>query len=270
MMGRIYAIALNTFREAIRNKVLYGIIAVVFGANCFALVLGQMSLNEEARFARDMGLAGISLFGSITAIALGVTLLYGEIQRKTIHNILSKPILRFEFVLGKYLGMAFTLTLLVICFSLALAVLLSVVSALYPYAEVGFTAAIFKAVLLGFMEVLIVAAVAIFFSSFTTPYLSGIFTFGVFFLGRISDEMRAAASAAKDETMRAVAEFGTRVIPDLHIYAISGGQVDAQHVSVHGNFVTWSYMGAAAIHALAWIALLLLLSSLIFRRRDFA
>lgn len=270
MMGRIYAIALNTFREAIRNKVLYGIIAVVVGANFFALVLGEMSLHEEARFARDMGLAGISLFGSITAIALGVTLLYGEIQRKTIHNILSKPILRFEFVLGKYLGMAFTLALLVICFAVALAGLLGLVSVLYPVAKIGFSAAIFKAVVLGFMEVLIVAAIAIFFSSFTTPYLSGIFTFAVFFVGRISEEMRAAARVAKDAVLRGIADAGTRVIPDLHMYAISGGQVDDQHVSVHGAFVTWGYVGVAAVHAAAWIALLLLFASLIFRRRDFA
>ncbi len=94
MIRRVLALAVNTFREAIRSRVVYGIVIAVVGANLFALVLGEMSLHEEARVARDVGLAGVALFGSITAIILGVSLLYNEIQRKTIHNILSKPIAR--------------------------------------------------------------------------------------------------------------------------------------------------------------------------------
>ena len=87
MIGRIWAIALNTFREAVRIRVLYGILVLVIGANLFAIVLGEMATNEESRVARDVGLAGISLFGSLTAIFLGVFLLYTEVQRRTIHAL---------------------------------------------------------------------------------------------------------------------------------------------------------------------------------------
>src|SRR5262249_57574648 len=118
MSARIYAIVLNTFREAIRNKVLYGVLGVVIAANLMAIVLGAMSLAEEARIARDVGLAGVSLFGALTAIVLGVSLLYAEIEKRTIHVILAKPIHRYEFVLGKYLGMAVTLTLPLLSFPL--------------------------------------------------------------------------------------------------------------------------------------------------------
>lgn len=268
MIGRIFAIALNTFREAIRNKVLYGVLGVVLGANLFALVLGEMSLHEEARVARDVGLAGVSLFGAMTAIVLGVSLLFGEIQRKTIHTILSKPIARHEFVLGKYLGMAATLTLLVGAFAVALAGML-VLARVAHAVEVEWTSAITKAVLLGWLEVLVVAAIAIFFSSFSTPYLSGVFTFALFFLGRVSEEIRLAAQGAKDAWIRAVAHVAMRVVPDLHMFAISGGEVRGQHVTVHGEFVGWDYVGTAALYGLFWIALLLFLATLSFRRRDF-
>jgi ABC-type transport system involved in multi-copper enzyme maturation permease subunit len=268
--GRILAIALNTFREAIRNKVLYGVIAVVVGANAFALVLAQMSLHQEARIVVDVGLAGISLFGSITAIVIGISLLYNEIQKKTIQTILSKPIERHEFVLGKYLGMALTLTLLVALFALVLAGLLVVARHMFPGTAIDFSGAIAKAVLLGYLEVLVVAAIAIFFSSFSTPYLSGIFTFALFFLGRISEEIRLAAEGAQDAWIRAIAGGALRIVPDLHVFAASGGEIDGRHASVHGDFVGWGYVGVAGLYAAGWIAILLLLAALIFRRRDFA
>lgn len=262
MIGRVYAIALNTFREAIRNKVLYGILAAVVGANLFAIALGELSLHEEARIARDVGLAGVSLFGAVTAIVLGVTLLYGEIQKKTIHTILAKPLERHEFVLGKYVGMAITLTLLVILFALAMAGLLRVQG-------VPFSGAVAKAVVLAYLEVLVVAAIAVFFSSFSTPFLSGLFTFLLFFLGRVTPELSYAARRAKETWIRVVADLGLRLVPDLDLYAISGGEVNGKHVTVHGEFVSWSYVGVGAVHALAWVALLLLCSAIVFRRRDF-
>jgi ABC-type transport system involved in multi-copper enzyme maturation permease subunit len=263
MRARVYAIVLNTFREAIRNKVLYGVIGVVIAANLMAIVLGAMSLNEETRIARDVGLAGVSLFGSLTAIVLGVSLLYSEIQKRTIQVILSKPIERHEFVLGKYLGMAVTLTLLVAAFALALAGMLRLTGT-------DFDANVAKAVLLGWMEVMVVAAVAIFFSSFSTPFLSGIFTFALFVIGRSTVELRYAADRAKGELLRVIGRAALYVTPDLHLYAISGGEVDGKPVSVHAGFVDWGYVGHAGLYGLFVIAILLVLSIVVFRRRDFA
>lgn len=259
MSSRVFAIALNTFREAIRQKVLYGILVVVIGANLFALVLGEMSLHHEARIAVDVGLAGVSLFGSITAIVLGVSLLYNEVQKKTIHVILAKPIERHEFVLGKYLGMAITLTLLVALFVVFLAALLGLANAVNPYEKVGWTTSLTKAVVLGWMEVLIVAALAVFFSSFSTPYLAGVFTFALFFLGRTSDEIRLSVAHFKQASVKAIAWVGLNAIPDLRLYGIT----------VHGDFVSWGYVGNAALYALVWCAGLLLAAMLVFRRRDF-
>ncbi len=262
MIGRVYAIALNTFREAVRNKVLYAALGVVVAANLFAILLGEMSLAEEARIARDVGLGTMALFGALTAIYLGVSLLHAEISKRTIHVILAKPIHRHEFVIGKYLGMAVTLTLLVLAFAAALAGVLRL-------AEMPLTDAVGKAVVLGWLEVMIVAAIAIFFSSFSTPFLSGIFTLGIFVLGRSWAELEAVATRSKDALVQTIARAALYVVPDLHLYSVSGSEVAGQHASVHGEFVSWAYVGHAAIYAGAVIGILLLLAMAIFRRRDF-
>ncbi len=261
MTGRIWAIALNTFREAVRIRVLYGILVLLLGANLMSLVLGSMAATDSARVTSDVGLAGISLFGSLTAIFLGVFLLYGEIQRRTIHTIVSKPIERWEFVIGKYLGMALVLTVLVAAFSLAMFGILLL-------KDVAITQAILKAVLLSWCEVLVVAAIAIFFSSFSTPFLSGIFALALWVIGRVTPDLEAAAKAGS-AVISAVTKFTLYVVPDLHLFAVSGRTVDGAQVSIHGEFVSWGYVGLSSLHALGWIAGLLALASVLFSRRDF-
>ena len=261
-MGRIWAIALNTFREAARIRILYGILVLVLAADVLALILGEMSIREQSRVARDVGLAGISIFGAFTAVFLGVVLLYGEVQRRTIHSIISKPIERWEFVIGKYLGMALVLTVLVALFAGSMMVLLA-------WQGVGVTSNLVKALAMAWMEVLAVAAIAVFFSSFSSPFLSGIFALGLWIIGRLTPDLRAAAEKADAAWIRGVTRTALEIVPDLHLYAISGRTLDGQVVSVHGDFVSWGYVAAAAGHGLLWIAGLLLLACLIFSRRDF-
>ncbi len=262
MMKRIWALAFNTFRDAIRHRVLYGIIAVVFAINLFAIVLGEMSLHQEARVARDLGLGGVSLFGCVTAIFLGVMLLYSEIQKRTIHTIVSKPIERYEFVLGKYVGMCLTLSCLVVIFSMAMMLLLWM-------QDVAVTVMLIKALVLAFWEVLVVAAMALFFSSFSTPFLSGIFTFGLFAAGRMTPELRAAIETGDSESTNMVAKLALYILPDLHLFSVSGGSVEGAHVSIHSDFVSWSYMATASAYGVVYIGILLGLSIVIFARRDF-
>ena len=261
MSGRIWAIALNTFREAARIRVLYGILVLVVGANVFAIALGKMAMNEEARVARDVGLAGISIFGSLTAIFLGVFLLYTEVQRRTIHAIVSKPIERWEFVVGKYLGMALVLSVLVALFAAAMAGMLTMQG-------VAVSAAVIQAVVLSWFEVLTVAAIAIFFSSFSTPFLSGIFALAMWVIGRLTPDIEAASRDAAP-WIRATTKIALEIVPDLHLFSVSGRTVDGSAVSVHGDFVSWAYVGLASVHSLGWIVGLLGFAVLLFHRRDF-
>lgn len=262
MIGRIWAIALNTFREAARIRVLYGILVLVVGANLLALVLGEMAIKEEARVARDIGLAGISLFGSLTAIFLGVFLLYTEVQRRTIHAIVSKPIERWEFVVGKYLGMALILSVLVAVFGLAMGGML-------VWQGAGLTVAVGKALILSWLEVLVVAAVAIFFSSFSTPFLSGIFALAIWVIGRVTPDIERATKSASP-AISAISNAALRIVPDLHLFSVSGRSLDGNAVSVNaGDFVPWDYVGLAAVHGIGWIVALLAFAAILFSRRDF-
>lgn len=261
-LNRIWAIALNTFREAARIRVLYGIVVLVIGANLFAIVLGEMSVREEARVARDVGLAGISLFGSLTAIFLGVFLLYTEVQRRTIHAIVSKPIERWEFVVGKYLGMALVLSVLVALFAVAMVAML-------VSQDVGVSPAVVRAIVLAWCEVLTVAAIAIFFSSFSTPFLSGIFALAMWVIGRVTPDIEAAMREGAG-WIKVTARIALEIVPDIHLFSPSGRVVDDAAVSVHGDFVSWSYVGIASLHGLGWIVGLLALACILFHRRDFA
>jgi ABC-type transport system involved in multi-copper enzyme maturation permease subunit len=260
VIGRIWAIALNTFREAARIRVLYGIVVLVVGANLLSIVLGEMA-HEETRVARDVGLTGMSLFGSLTAIFLGVFLLYTEVQRRTIHAIVSKPIERWEFVVGKYLGMALVLTVLVVLFGLAM----TIVNAIQG---TPVTVNVLQAIVLAWFEVLTVAAIAIFFSSFSTPFMSGIFALAMWVIGRVTPDVEAAARTASS-WIRTLTKITLEIVPDLHLFAVSGRSIDGAHVSVHGDFVSWGYVGLAGLHGLGWIIGLLALAALLFHRRDF-
>jgi ABC-type transport system involved in multi-copper enzyme maturation permease subunit len=262
VIGRVWAIAINTFREAMRNKVLYVIAGLVLLCNMAAVGLGAFSLHEEARVARDVGLSAVSLLGAITAIALGVSLLYSEIQKKTIHVILAKPIHRHEFVLGKYLGMTITLSILCAGFAAALALMLAL-------SDMSFDGNVARAVVLGWCEVLVVASVAIFFSSFSTPYLSGMFTAAVWVAGRSYADLVYAAERVKIPSLKVIGRLALYVVPDLHLYSVSGSVLQGKYVTVHGNFVGWDYVASAAAYGAVVIAILLGMAVLIFRRRDF-
>ncbi len=258
---RIWAIALNTFREAARIRVLHGIVVLVVGWNLLAIVLGQLSTHDADRVSRDFGLAGISLFGSLTAIFLGVFLLYTEVQRRTIHAIISKPIERWEFVAGKYLGMAVVLSVLVAVFGLAMFGMLTVQG-------VGLSSGVLKALILCWFEVLTVAAIAIFFSSFSTPFLSGIFALAMWALGRVTPDLEAATRAASP-VIRGITHAALYIVPDIHLFSVSGRTVDGTAISVHGEFVSWVYVGLASAHAIGWIVGLLAFAAILFHRRDF-
>ncbi len=262
VLGRVWAVALTTFREAIRNRVLYVLVAFAVGLMAFSLVLGELSLHEEVRVVKDLGLAGISLFGVIMALFLGVNLLSKELERKTVYFIIPKPLARWEFLLGKYLGLAGTLAVLVVSMSLVLAG--------FVWSRGGELGTLMvRAEILVLLELLLLTAVAMFFSSFSSPYLSAMFAAGLWVAGRSSPELRAFADGKLAGTPAAdVLAVVTRVVPDFHLYYISGSNLGGAHVSIHESFVTWTYVATSLGYALAYIAGALVLAALIFARRD--
>lgn len=263
-MRRIAAVARNTFREAVRNKILYSLLFFALALIASALALGQLSIHEERRMIRDVGLFGVDLFSVLIAIFVGVNLLYKELALKTVYTILPKPIARWEFVLGKWLGVMATLAAQIVVMGLAVA---ATVAADGGAAAVD--AALGKALWLLLMNVTIVTSVAMLFSSFSSPFLSGLLSLGVFVLGRSVPDVRALADRVGGGMGRALAAF-CAVLPNLHLFTPSGSAVGGQHVSVHGgSFVGSSYLAWTSAYALGYSAAVLALAMFIFRRRDF-
>jgi ABC-type transport system involved in multi-copper enzyme maturation permease subunit len=260
-MNRIKAIAWNTFREAVRNKILYSLLFFAVLVIVSALAIGNLTLHEEVRTIRDVGLFGIDLFGVIIAIFVGVNLLYKELDLKTVYTILSKPLWRWEFVLGKWLGILLTLAVQMVVMALVLGVVLAVEGARFDVATA-------KAVWLLFVNVTLVTSIAVFFSAFSSPFLSGFFSLGCFVVGRSVPDIRALGDKL-GPAARATLNLVCDLVPNLHLFYPSGAIVGAEEVSVHRQLVGADYLFTATAYGLAYSVVVLLFAMLIFRKRDF-
>lgn len=306
-MPRIYAIAINTFREAVRDRVLYGVLGFACAVLMFTLAIAELSLHQQERVITDVGLASISLFSVIVAIFLGSSLLYKEIERKTLYVILPKPIRRGEFLLGKYLGIFFTAAVFVAlmgalqlwitavqagvgasyAFSalLGLGALLGVwmwrardrTAVLIPFSLIALVVCsllawrsgrplepILAQLTLCAVEVLVLAAVALLFSSFSTPFLTGVFTLGVWVAGRSADDMATMKSKQLSELVRSVLRGAAEVLPNLQLYVPGRTLLYGE-----GPVALWPYVATSAGYGLLYAALLLTFATMIFGRRDF-
>ena len=258
---RIWAITRNTFREAVRNKILYSLLFFAVLIILSAVAVGRLSVHEELRMTRDIGLFGIDVFGVIIAIFVGVNLLYKELDLKTVYTILPKPIHRWEFVLGKWLGMLLTLAVQVAVMGVVLAVTLALQGG-------AFDLPLWKALWLLYVNVVVVTSVAVLFSSFSSPFLSGFFSLGVFIVGRSVPDIQMLAEKMEGPA-RGLLAAAVRVLPNLHLFYPSGAIVGAETVSVHGNFVGVPYLGWTTAYGFGYSVVVLLLAMFIFRRRDF-
>ena len=306
-MARIYAITLNTFREAVRDRVLYGVLGFACAVLFFTLALAELSLHEQARIVTDVGLASISLFSVITAIFLGSSLLYKEIERKTLYVILPKPIRRIEFLLGKYFGIFLTslvfvalmgalqlwisalqagaAPLLALSLLFGLGLLLAAglffardrTAVLIPFAAVALVSVsvlaartdaelepILAQLTLCAVEVLVLAAVALLFSSFSSPFLTGIFTLGVWVLGRSADDMATMKSKQLGAVLLRVLRIAAEILPNLQLYVPGRTLLTGQ-----SKVLLWPYVATSAGYGALYAALLLAFAALIFQRRDF-
>jgi ABC-type transport system involved in multi-copper enzyme maturation permease subunit len=266
-MTRILALTLNTFREAVRNKVLYILLVFALALLSFTYWFSQGALHEQLRVIRDVGLVGIEFVGAFIAIFIGVNLVYKELDRKTVFALIPKPIHRYEFVLGKYLGMLLTLAVLMAIMAATLFAVL--IAGSYAFGGDNDNGTVLRAILLLFGEVAVITAVAVLFSSFSSPILSGALTLGIFAVGHFTPELREVISKLDSTPLRAFFGNAMRVFPDLHLFYVSGSMVGGQHVSVHGSYVDWSYVATAGLYGAFYCATALALAMIVFSRRDF-
>ncbi|MBI3015655.1 MAG: ABC transporter permease subunit [Candidatus Tectomicrobia bacterium] len=252
---KIIAIAVNTFREAVRDKILYSLLFFALVMMSLSVILGNLTIGEQIKIIEDFGLGTISLFGVLIAVFVGVGLVYKEIERRTIYTILSKPIPRWVFLLGKYGGLLLTLLVEV-------SVMAAFFVLLVLYYGVGFDFALLKAIGLIYLELALITAVALFFSAFTTPTLSGLFALGIFVIGHLSSDLKIFGQGAQDPFISGLTSFLYYLLPNLENFNIKG-QV------VHGIPVPWEFIGWSTLYGLLYITGTLLLTVLVFQRRDF-
>lgn len=255
MSGRILSIGLNTFRETIRNKILYVILAFALLVIGLCYFLANLSVGELTRIITDVGLASIHIFGVVMAVFLGITLVSHEVERKTVYLILSRPVPRWEFIVGKALGLCGTLALV----TLIMAVTLFLVHAAYEGStEIG----IFIASAGIFMELVLLTCLASLFSTFTTPVLSAIFTLSMFLIGHVSKDLLVFGGRATSGTVRAVSSVLFYLLPDLENF-------NWKNEVVYGGARSASLIFLAAGYLLTYCAAVLLLACLVFSRKDF-
>jgi Cu-processing system permease protein len=309
VLVRIGAIAFNTYREAVRARILHGLLALAFATCGYSLVVGAFSLGNDARVVSDLGAASISIYSLVVAIVIGATSLYRELELKTIFPVLARPIRRWEYLVGKFAGTLLTLTVFIAANSGVLLLALAGLGgksfglvtsvglgsiALFgvlawrmprartylpiPWALTLVVAGAFLAsgapddrqVVLGsaaltLAEVSVVSAVTLVFASFSSPFLTAIFTFGVFIVGRSADTLAHLPARVFGEPIAQTGLFLSKVVPNLMLYVpprplLTGEAMDANLPQ---------YLVMATAHALAWTIGLLGFAVTVFRRRDF-
>ncbi len=261
-MKKIAAVAKNTFKEAIRDRILYGFLFFAIALILFSLVLGKLSFNEEVRAIVDIGMAGISLFSVLMAIFLGITLLHKEIERRTLYTILARPISRTSYIIGKFFGLVVTLYVQILLMTIVWIVVLKIQGAPVP---VG----LLPAMILICCETTIIISIALFFTSFSSPLLSGLFTFGLFVAGRGANLINVLAKEKSMAFLTPVLEGITAVVPNLYLFYPSGKMIDGTWATVHAQFISSGYLVSTVAYGLCYLVVFLVLAIVLINRREF-
>lgn len=255
-LRKILVIAKNTFREAVRDRILYNLIIFVLLITAGAIFLGELTAGQEARVIVNLGLSSMLVFGAFISIFVGVSLVWKEIEKRTVYSIFSKPVGRGEFVVGKYLGLCLTLLVNVVIMGAGVTLALLYVDG------AGFAGPIWAAILLIFLELTILTAVAIMFSSFSTPALSALLTFFVFVIGHFSTSLLDLATSFGSKTAIGFFTAIYYVLPNLSHFSF---------ITETSNGMTppASMLGGSFLYAIVYDIILLTIAVIIFSRRNF-
>jgi len=252
---KIKAIAQNTLKEAIRDRVLYLLLFFAALSLISSRLLALLTVGDRIKIIKDIGLSSISIFGMLMAILIGTGLVYKEIDKKTVFTLLSKPIHRWEFLVGKFSGLVLTLFILTALMSLIFLVILF----LHTFHLEG---RLLLAILFIFIELVLITAVAILFSCFSTPILSSIFALSFYVIGHFSWGLEPLIRRARPGFPRAALQVLYTLLPDLENF-------NFKTEVVHGLAVEPRYYLFSALYGIAYTLFVLVLAVLVFKKRDF-
>ena len=262
-MEAVWAIAINTFRETVRDRVLYAfvIFAVVF--TLAGMLLGSLSVNQDTRILEDIGLFTISTIGGVIAIFVGTNLVYKEIDRRTIYLIFTKPIARWQFIFGKFLGLA--LCVLIVTALMGGFLMLMVFG--FYHEQAYYIGPMLGSLGLIYCELLLVIALATFFSTFATPLMSVLFTLGLWISGHMGQSLLALSQMSTSESTKALFQVIYHILPDLakltQIRADLMSAATSAMLDTHALTLVTTYI-------VGYIVLLLSFATIITERREFS
>lgn len=256
-MNKILAIAENTFKEAIRDKILYSLILFALLMIGSSLILGMISINIETKVTIDAGLSAMSAIGAVIAVFIGIHLVHKEIDKRTLYSILSKPVRRAEFVVGKFLGLAFTLLVNLLIMSAGLVLVLAYVKR--GWGDIH--ASLLGAVFLIFLQLLLITGIALVFSSFSTPTLSAMFTLALYFIGQFNADIRHFGVASDNGALKFLTLLLYYTLPNFGNFNVIAG------VS-HGKPIAGWLVLYDVVYAVVYLSILLTASAVIFNHRN--
>ena len=255
-MNRVVHIAANTFREAVRDRVLYNLIAFALLLSGAAILVGQISIDIERLVVLNLGLTAVSLFGVVIAIFIGIGLVSKEMEKRTLYTVLSRPVRRWEFIVGKFFGLTGTLVVNTFCMAIGVFAALLYVSHKFQSSDAWILIALFFIVL----QFLILCSLALLFSSFSSPLLSAVFAFSLFVIGSFAEDLRGFARMSHGLT-RLLATGAAYLVPNFSALNVIGQVAHEQPISAHLIAYNTAY-------ALAYSAMAICGAVLIFERRN--
>lgn len=254
-MNRILWLTYNTMVQIVRQRILYTVIFFAISMIAVGSVLDTAAPGQKGIMVLDVGLGAINLFGVMISIVMGVNLLYQELDRKTVYNVLSKPVSRAEFVLGKYFGQLIAIAIVLLGMSAFLV--------LATWAAGGAVPPIAGQALWAiYLELMMVSAIAMLFSSFSTPYLSGLFTLGIWIVGSLASEIRNYQRFWDLKAYQDIVAKIFFVLPDF-------SKLNLKDRVPYNLAPPDGYVWQITLYALLYTAGLIIVSVMIFKRRDF-
>lgn len=254
-MNSILSIAGVVFKESLRNKVIISLIVLSFIIIFISAFLDPIALGEKDRIVKDIGLGSISLFNLLIILLAGTRLIYQEIDKKTIFLIVTKPVSRTEIILGKFFGLIFIINSIGIASGLFLIAVMLMFS-------ISFSPLMIAAIILILMQFTLLASIVIFYSTFASPVMAGFFTMMTYILGYLVKDLQFFIEKVGNQTLSLIIKFVILIIPNFYYTDIKLNAVN--NVPVSGSYIafTVSYM-------LLFTVFFLIVSSLIFKKREF-
>ena len=261
-------VAVNVFKESVRDKILYNLVVFAVLLMSVSYLIGQLTAGQDVKIIKDLGLSAISIFGLLIAVFIGIGLVWKEVEKRSIYTLLPKPMRRQEFLLGKYCGLVLTLIINVGVMTLAFYAVLAYMQANTPpniravWPVPATDPMMLKAIGLIVLELMLVTAIALFFSTFSSPFLSALLTTAVWVIGHFNEDLRNFGATIPSAVGTAIARAIYYVVPNFAAF-------DVKLQVVHAQPVPWRYVALTAAYGVTYVAFVLLAAVIVFSKRDF-